>query len=152
MPTYLAGLILGLVQAGSMIADLLTGSDSWTSWVWSALATGTPLRLLVTAALIVLFTLVYTAFVCDPDRMATRLATLGGTLPGIAPGEPTAAHLDSVISRTAMLGALYLAFVMVLPEFLTAFFGLPFRLGGVTVLVLVCVTLDLWAEVRALKT
>jgi preprotein translocase subunit SecY len=41
---------------------------------------------------------------------------------------------------------------MVLPEFLTAFFGLPFRLGGVTVLVLVCVTLDLWAEVRALKT
>jgi preprotein translocase subunit SecY len=152
MPTYLAGLILALVQAGSMFAALFTGSDSWASWLRAALAAGTPLQLIVTAALIVFFTLVYTAFVCDPDRMAARLASCGGTLPGIAPGEATAAHLDRVISRTAMLGAVYLAFVMVLPEFLTAFFGLPFRLGGVTVLVLVCVTLDLWAEVRALKT
>jgi preprotein translocase subunit SecY len=151
MPTYLAGLVLALVQAGSMYVAMFTGSDSWASWLWAALAAGTPLQLIATAVLIVLFTLVYTAFVCDPEQMAARLASCGGTLPGIAPGEATAAHLDRVISRTAMLGAIYLAFAMVLPEFLTAFFGLPFRLGGVSILVLVCVTLDLWAEVRALK-
>src|SRR5712691_3694829 len=62
--------------------------------------------------------------------MAARLAALGGALPGIAPGEATAAHLDRVISRTAGFGAAYLVLVMLLPDFLTSFFGLPIALGA----------------------
>jgi preprotein translocase subunit SecY len=81
--------------------------------------------------------------------MAARLAACGGALPGIAPGEATAAHLDGVISRTAAIGAAYLVVVMLLPDFLTSFFGLPIALGGTSILVLVCVLLDLMAEVRA---
>jgi preprotein translocase subunit SecY len=102
----------------------------------------------VSAALIAFFTLVYTAFVCDPEQMAARLAACGGTLPGIAPGEATAAHLDGVISRTAAFGAAYLVLVMLLPEFLTTFLELPINLGGTSILVLVCVLLDFAAEIR----
>ena len=69
--------------------------------------------------------------------MAARLAALGDNLPGIAPGEATAAHLASVISRSAGLGAAYLGIVMLLPGFLTSYFGPPIAVGGTSILVLV---------------
>ena len=149
MPGYLASLLITLVLFATMFAALYLDSGEWADRVRVALAPGTLLHLLVNAALIAFFTLLYTAFVCDPTAMAARLATLGGALPGIAPGEATAAHLDSVISRSAGLGAAYLVVVLLLPDFLTSFFGLPIALGGTSILVLVCVVLDLAAEVRA---
>ena len=149
MPNYLASLVLTIVLIAAMFAGLLFAGSEWPDRLRIALASGTLLHLLVTAALITFFTLLYTAFVCDPEQMAARLAACGGTLPGIAPGEATAAHLDRVISRTAAFGAAYLVLVMLLPDFLTSFFGLPIVLGGTSILVLVCVLLDLTAEVRA---
>jgi preprotein translocase subunit SecY len=148
IPTYLASLLISIVLIATTIAALSFEASEWPNQVGSALAPGTLLHLLVFAALIAFFTLLYTAFVCDPAQMAARLAALGGTLPGIAPGDATAAHLDSVISRTAGLGAAYLVVVMLLPDFLAGFFGLPMGLGGTSILVLVCVVLDLVAEVR----
>ena len=149
IPAYLAGLILTVVVVGATFAALRIEGGGWPNRLWAALAYGTWLHLLVTAALIVLFTLVYTAFVCDPERMAARLAACGGALPGIAPGEATAAYLDRAISRTAAFGAAYLTLVMLLPEILTTHFELPFRLGGVSILVVVCVVLDLASEIQA---
>jgi preprotein translocase subunit SecY len=149
MPSYLASLVLSVVLVAAMFAALHLGGSEWPERLRVALASGTLLHLLVTAALIAFFTLVYTAFVCDPERMAARLTAYGGTLPGIAPGEATAAHLDRVISRTAVSGAAYLVVVMLVPAFLASFFGLPIAPGGTSILVLVCVFLDLAAEVRA---
>ena len=149
MPTYLASLILTLVVAGATFAALYIVGGGWLEQVRVALAYGTWLHLVVTAALLAFFTLLYTAFVCDPEQMAARLAACGGALPGIAPGEATAAYLDSAISRATAFGAAYLVFVMLLPEILTAHFELPFRLGGVSILVIVCVVLDLAAEIQA---
>ena len=149
MPTYLASLLLTVVQIATMFMALHVAASEWLDQLRIALSPGTLLHLLVTAALIAFFTLLYTAFVCDPEQMAARLAALGGTLPGIAPGEATAAHLDRVISRTAAFGAAYLVLVMLLPDFLTGLFGLPIALGGTSILVLVCVVLDLMAEIRA---
>lgn len=129
-----------------MFAALQIEGSEWPDRLRVALASGTLLHLVVLAALIGFFTLLYTAFVCDPTVMAARLAALGGTLPGIVPGEATAAHLDRVISRIAGFGAAYLVIVMLLPDFLTSYFGLPIVLGGTSILVLVCVVLDLAAE------
>ncbi len=148
MPSYLASLLLTIVMVVVTFVGLYLGGE-WPDRLRVALANGTLLHLLVTAALIAFFTLLYTAFVCDPAEMATRLAGCGGALPGIASGEATAAHLDRVISRTAALGAAYLVVVLLLPEFLSSFFGLPIVLGGTSILVLACVVLDLMAEVRA---
>jgi preprotein translocase subunit SecY len=149
MPNYLASLVLTIMLLAATFAALHLGGSEWPDRVRVALSPGTLLHLLVTAALIAFFTLLYTAFVCDPEQMAARLAACGGALPGIAPGEATAAHLDGVISRTAGLGAAYLVVVLLVPEFLTGFFGLPIALGGTSILVLVCVVLDLAAEIRA---
>jgi preprotein translocase subunit SecY len=124
------------------------------SLLWSTpvnVAVSVPVRLLITAVLIVFFTFLYTAFVCDPEQMAARLAACGGELPGIAPGEETAAYLDGAISRMAALGAVYLLSVILLPELLGRFLGLPITLDGTPVLLLVCVVLDLAAEFRAYR-
>jgi len=149
MPSYLASLILTVILIASIFVALHIEGSEWPDALRVALDYGTRLHLVVTALLIFFFTLVYTAFVCDPEQMAARLAACGGTLPGIAPGDATAAHLDSAISRTAMLGAAYLTFVMLLPEFLVSFFALPLAFGGTSILVLVCVVLDLAAEFKA---
>ncbi len=149
MPSYLTSLLLTVLLIAAIFVALHIEGSEWPEALRVALRYGTRLHLLVTALLIVFFTLLYTAFVCDPEQMAARLAASGGTLPGIAPGEATAAHLDGVVTRTAALGAVYLAFVMLLPEVLTDFFQVPVILGGTSVLVLVCVVLDLAAETRA---
>jgi preprotein translocase subunit SecY len=152
MPSFLASLVLTVVTIAVMFAGLLFDATEWPDRLRVALAPGTLLHLGVTAALIAFFTLLYTAFVCDPEEMAARLAACGGALPGIAPGEATAAHLDRVISRTAAIGAAYLVLVMVLPDFLASYFQLPIALGGTSILVLVCVVLDLAAEIRGCLT
>lgn len=151
VPSYLASLVLTVVLIATMFVAQHVGGGEWPDRLHAALASGTLLRLVVLAALIAFFTFVYTAFVCDPQQMAERLAACGGAVPGIAAGEPTAAHLDGVISRTAAFGAGYLVVVMLLPEFLTSFFELPIAPGGTSILVLVCVLLDLAAEIRACR-
>ena len=148
IPTYLASLLISIVLLATTFAALWLEGSEWPNQVRVALSPGTVLHLVVFAALIAFFTLLYTAFVCDPSQMAARLAALGGALPGVSPGEATAAHLDAAISRTAGLGAAYLVVVMLLPDFLAGFFGLPMALGGTSILVLVCVVLDLASEIR----
>jgi preprotein translocase subunit SecY len=149
VPSYLASVLITIVLIATMFVSLQVEGSEWPDRLRVALSLGTLLHLVVLAALIAFFTLLYTAFVCDPTAMAARLAALGGSIPGIAPGEATAAHLDRVISRNVGLGAAYLVIVILLPDVLTSYFGLPIALGGTSILVLVCVVLDLAAEVRA---
>jgi preprotein translocase subunit SecY len=147
MPAFIVGVTFSIVSVVLSLAALLTDISGWRdplNVMFSA-----PVRLPGTAILMVLFTLVYTAFVCDPDQMAARLAACGGTLPGIAPGEATAAYLDRALSRAAAIGATYLVAVTALPELVTLYLGLPVMLSGTSLLVLVCVALDLISEVEA---
>ena len=147
MPVFIMGVLFSIIVLVLSFAALLANLSGWT--IPLNFAIGEPVRLVGTAVLIVLLTFVYTAFVCDPEQMAARLAACGGALPGIAPGEPTAAYLDRAISRSAALGAVYLVVVIVVPELVMLYFGLPMIPGGPPILVLVCVVLDLIAEIRA---
>jgi preprotein translocase subunit SecY len=150
MPALLASWLPLIVVAAVNLAALLAGKDGgWIGDLTFGLGYGTPLHLLVGAAIILFFAFVYTAFVCDPEDMAEKLEKNGGALPEIASGEASAAHLDHVISRTTAIGAAYLALLMLLPEILISYSGATFSFPSVSLLIMVCATLDIEAQVRA---
>jgi preprotein translocase subunit SecY len=105
-------------------------------------------RVILTSVAIIILTFIYTAFVADPEHAADSLNKHGGVIPGVGPGEPTAEHLDRIVSYTTCIGAVYLAAVFLIPELLLAYGEAPFYLGGMTVLVVVCTVLDIETQVR----
>src|SRR5262249_32734365 len=94
------------------VVEFFTGFEA--RWVELLRPAGT-VYLILYALLIVFSTFFYTASVLDPEESADKIETLGGRLGTIEPGEPTAAYLDQVVSRTALLGGIYLALVCLLP-------------------------------------
>ena len=85
----------------------------------------------------------------NPQDTAENLRKYGGFLPGIRPGKNTADYLDYVLTRLTACGALYLAAVCLLPEFLMAEFALPFYFGGTSLLIVVVVTMDTVAQIQS---
>ena len=65
--------------------------------------------MIVGSVAIFILAFIYTAFVVDPEHAADSLQKYGGVIPGIEPGEPTAEHLDRIVSYTTCVGAVYLA-------------------------------------------
>jgi preprotein translocase subunit SecY len=112
------------------------------------LAAERPLYLILYAALIILCAYLYTAFVLDPEEAAATLKRTGGSIVGIAPGEPTIEHLDQIVSRTTAIGAAYLTLIALLPEIVIRVAAVPFYFGGTVLLTVVCTALDLNAQVR----
>jgi preprotein translocase subunit SecY len=113
------------------------------------MAFGKPAHLVVTAILIFALTFIYTSYVVDPEHAADRLAKQGGTIPGVAPGEPTAGHLDRLVSLTTVVGATYLAAVSLFSEALVARgAALPYEISGGSLLIVVCTVLDIRKQVR----
>ncbi len=121
----------------------------WLNNAVAALGTGQPLHMLVYALLILFFAFFYTAVVINPKETADNLRKYGGFLPGIRPGEKTAEYIDYVLTRITVVGALYLAIVCVLPEFLTSYAGIPLYFGGTSLLIVVSVTMDTVAQVQS---
>jgi preprotein translocase subunit SecY len=103
---------------------------------------------IILATAVVVFAFIYTAFVTDPEQAADSLKKLGGVIPGVEPGESTAAHIDHVVSYTACVGAAYLAAIFLLPTVLASYSQAPFYLAGTSVLIVVCVVLDIKTQVR----
>jgi preprotein translocase subunit SecY len=146
IPAIVASWLLAQLLA---ILSLTSGpGPGWGHAITSQLGQGRPLHMIVYALAIVLFALLYTAFVLSPERIAADLDKRGGVIPGVEPGEATAEHVDTAISRTALLGAVYLALVCLIPEMLIAYARLPFYLGGIALLVVVCTMLDLDAQLK----
>ena len=71
----------------------------------------------------------------------------GGYIPGIRPGERTAEYIDMILMRLTTVGALYLTFVCLMPEFLIAKYPIPFYLGGTSILIVV-VAMDTVTQVQ----
>ena len=90
----------------------------------------------------------YTAIVFNPTDTADNLKRQGGFIPGIRPGERTAEYIDYVLTRITVAGALYLIIICLLPEFLISATGVPFYLGGTSLLIVVSVTMDTVAQVQ----
>jgi len=110
---------------------------------------GQPIYLTLYAVGIVFFAFFYTAVVFNPEETAENLKKNGGFIPGIRPGKRTADYLDYVLTRVTVIGAAYLALVCVLPEYVIGQTGLPFFLGGTSLLIVVNVTVDTIAQIQS---
>ncbi len=125
-----------------------TTLPSWATAILSSLGHGQPLYMLAYASLIMFFAFFYTAIVFNPKDTADQLKKHSGFIPGIRPGERTAEYIDYVLTRITVIGALYMTLVCLLPEFLISATGVPFYLGGTSLLIVVSVTLDTVAQIQ----
>jgi preprotein translocase subunit SecY len=125
-----------------------TNMPEWATTIIAALGHGQPLYMVFYASLIGFFCFFYTAIVFNPKDTADNLKKHGGFIPGIRPGERTAEYIDYVLTRITVLGAIYMILVCILPEILIAQTGVPFYLGGTSLLIVVSVTLDTVAQIQ----
>lgn len=98
---------------------------------------------------IIFFTYFYTAIIFNPVDVADNMRKYGGFIPGIRPGAKTAEFIDKVLTRITLVGAIYLALISILPEFLIVSMNVPFYFGGTSLLIVVGVALDTVQQVEA---
>ena len=124
-------------------------SDSDTFLNISSMFTqGQPLYMLLYASGIIFFCFFYTSIVFNPAETAENLRKYGGYIPGIRPGERSAEYIETILNRLTTIGALYLTFVCLLPEFLISKYPIPFYLGGTSILIVVVVAMDTVTQVQ----
>ncbi len=121
----------------------------WLQDIIALVSPGEPLYMAAYAAGIIFFCFFYTALVFNAKETAENLKRSGAFIPGIRPGEQTAAYIDKVMSRLTLAGALYITAVCLLPEFLRAGWNVPFYFGGTSLLIVVVVVMDFMAQVQA---
>ncbi len=125
-----------------------SGSE-WTATLTRYMQHGTPAYMVAYGALIAFFCFFYTAIVFNPKENADMLKKYGGFVPGIRPGQQTADYIDAVLTRITVIGAAYIIFICLLPEFMIAKYALPFYLGGTSLLIVVSVTMDTVAQIHS---
>ncbi len=116
--------------------------------VANALAPGQPVYVMFYAAAIIFFCFFYTALVFNSRETADNLKKSGAFIPGIRPGDQTAKYIDKILLRLTAVGAAYITFVCLLPEFLILKYNVPFYFGGTSLLIIVVVTMDFMAQVQ----
>ncbi len=120
----------------------------WLKDLAQALTPGHPIYMLLYALAIVFFCFFYTALVFNSKETADNLKKSGAFIPGIRPGDQTARYIDKILMRLTLIGALYIVFVCLLPEFLVLHWQVPFYFGGTSLLIVVVVTMDFIAQIQ----
>ena len=174
IPVIFASSIIAFPQT---IASFFQTNNPWMQSVSEQLQWGMPLYNLLYVSFIIFFCYFYTAIVFNPDDVAENMRKYGGFVPGIRPGKRTAEYLDHILGRITFGGAIYLALIALLPEFLMAGFKvapipvigppldvflsennlgwiteglhLNFYFGGTSLLIIVGVAMDTVAQVEA---
>ena len=113
------------------------------------LAQGSVLFLVLYGLGIIFFSFFYTAIVFNPEETADNLKRYGGFIPGIRPGKNTELYFDYVLTRITVIGAAYLTIICLVPEYLVAALGIPFYLGGTSLLIVVNVTMDTVTQIQS---
>jgi len=172
------GGVIPVIFASSILAFPATlapmfQAGGWAQGIANQLTFGMPLYNLGYVALIIFFAYFYTAIIFNPDDVAENMRKYGGFIPGIRPGKRTAEYIDTVLARITIVGAVYLAMVAILPEFLmvgvkvapipfvgetldanlpnwfTQGLGVPFFFGGTSLLIVVGVAMDTVNQVES---
>jgi preprotein translocase subunit SecY len=172
------GGVIPVIFASSILAFPATFAPMFepTSWPRRALdqiGAGMPLHDLLYIAGIIFFCYFYTAIIFNPDDVAENMRKYGGFIPGIRPGKRTAEHIDTILTRITLVGAIYLAMIAILPQFLITGFkvqqipgigeqlyaalprfvtegmGVQFYFGGTSLLIIVGVAMDTVQQVES---
>jgi preprotein translocase subunit SecY len=125
LPATLAGLH---VPGMDVLRDHLGRGD----WMYST----------IFVLLTVFFCYFYTAVTFPPVDVADNLKKQGAFIPNIRPGKPTADYIEKVLTRITFGGALYVALICILPDFLRQYLKIPFQFGGTSIMIVVGVALD----------
>ncbi len=123
----------------------------WIQKMAGYLAWGTPLQTTLYILLILFFTYFYTAVSLNIPDLSDNLKKYGGFIPGLRPGQPTTDYLDRVMNRITLAGAVFLAFIAIMPNlivWLTGISGVYF--GGTALLIVVGVALDTMKQVESM--
>ena len=117
------GGVIPVIFASSILAFPATlasmlPTGSWGQTVTDQVTYGMPLYYLLYVLGIIFFAYFYTAIIFNPDDVAENMRKYGGFVPGIRPGKRTAEHIDTILTRITLVGAIYLALVAVLPDLL----------------------------------
>ena len=117
------GGVIPVIFASSILTFPATMSGMFTPGGWADAAVrqigyGMPLYNLLYVTFIIFFAYFYTAIIFNPDDVSENMRKYGGFIPGIRPGKRTAEYIDTILARITIVGAVYLAMVAILPEFL----------------------------------
>jgi preprotein translocase subunit SecY len=169
IPVIFASSILTFPQTFAGLATPGTWMDSAIRQV----SYGMPLYNLLYVVGIIFFAYFYTAIIFNPDDVSENMRKYGGFIPGIRPGKRTAEYIDAILARITLVGAIYLALVAILPEFLLTGFktgpipfigptleanlpsfvtnglGVTFFFGGTSLLIVVGVAMDTVNQVES---
>jgi len=154
-PIFASSLLLLPATFGALATSGDGAGSGIMTTVLAYLGYGSPMYLFLYGLLIIFFCYFYVPYVFKPDDVADNMRKNGGFLPGIRPGARTAEYLSYVLSRLTFIGAIYVAFVCVLPELIIARQGgaippsVALLIGGMSLLIIVSVTLDTVAQIQS---
>lgn len=133
------------------MADWFGGGKKliWLKNIAGVLKQGQPVYIVLYSLAITFFCFFYTAIVFNSRETADNLKKSGAFIPGIRPGEQTAKYIDRILSRLTLVGAFYILFVSLLPEFLVLRLNIPFYFGGTSLLIIVVVTMEFMSQVQS---
>lgn len=141
------------IFASSIISFPLTIAtfthQPWLEWVSNALAPATPLYTLANVVMIFFFCYFYTAIIFNPMDVAENMKKYGGFIPGMRPGKRTAEYIDRTLTRLTFVGAIYLSFVVILPDYMIRYLNVPFYFGGTGLLIVVGVAMDTMQQIES---
>lgn len=125
-------------------------SANIAAWYSAFMGFGSIPNTIFFALLIIGFTYFYTAITVNPVDMADNIKRNGGFIPGMRPGRPTAEYISKVMNRITLAGAVFLALVAILPNFVMAATQIPgIWFGGISLLIVVGVALDTMKQIES---
>ncbi len=139
-------------QSVIMLPTTITQFLPKSGWLESVMAVMNPgywLYNVIYGLLIVIFAYFYTAIIINPNDLADNMKKYGGFIPGKRPGAKTSEYIDRIITRITLPGAVFFAFVAILPMYLIVHFKVPFYFGGTSLLITVGVLLDTVQQIEA---
>ena len=124
IPVIFASSILTFPQTLGIVSK-----NTYLTAFIDAIKIGEPLYNLLYLGGIIFFCYFYTSIIFNPNEIADNMRKYGGFIPGIRPGKRTAEYVSTILTRITLVGALYLALVAIIPEFMITGFHvqhLPF--------------------------
>jgi preprotein translocase subunit SecY len=183
IPVIFASSILAFPQTIlGFLGATAVAEEGWRGWLAKFAndigGQGHPLHYLIYSSAIIFFTFFYVSIIFNTDEVANNLRKNGAFIPGIRPGKRTSDYLNDILTRLTTVGAIYLALVALLPQFLLTGFqfqylpwigpaidallrsnpltswmttgaGIQFYFGGTSLLIVIGVAMDTMNQVES---